>query len=133
LDNRGTYHSITAHIERVLSLFTIRRLPRTVICHHIDENKSNNAPENLLVTSKRLHGALHVRLRVEKYTTKLSGYAWIAYSKRLTELFIREHYNEFVSMKLTQVRYIVERYPHITPQYLLFRMTKGMKSVTKEP
>ena len=38
-------------------------LPRGVHVHHVDENRSNNAPSNLVICTAAYHRLLHLRMR----------------------------------------------------------------------
>ena len=40
-----------------------RPLPRGVIVHHVDEDRINNAPTNLVICSRAYHGLIHQRMR----------------------------------------------------------------------
>ena len=43
-----------------------RPLPRNVDVHHVDENRLNNAPSNLVICSRKYHKLLHTRMNAYK-------------------------------------------------------------------
>jgi hypothetical protein len=46
----------------IMSRLLGRPLLRQEVVHHIDHNRANNTPENLVLTSSHDHAALHARL-----------------------------------------------------------------------
>lgn len=40
-----------------------KRLPKGVHVHHVDENRANNDPSNLVICSTSYHRLLHIRMR----------------------------------------------------------------------
>ena len=60
----GSYEHV-AVAERILG----RPLPKGAVVHHVDENKSNNDPSNLVICeSHAYHALLHARLRAFRAT-----------------------------------------------------------------
>ncbi|MEG4576995.1 HNH endonuclease [Microcoleus sp. N3A4] len=53
----------TVYLHRVVAEQNINRKLRTgEVVHHLDEDKSNNSPENLVIcSSPSVHGRYHVR------------------------------------------------------------------------
>lgn len=44
-----------------------KKLPRGAVVHHVDENRSNNSPQNLVICeSPRYHSLIHTRMLVAK-------------------------------------------------------------------
>ena len=54
------YHTVVAES------FFRGSLPTSNVIHHIDENRKNNEPWNLMVCSRKQHSVIHQKLRAEK-------------------------------------------------------------------
>jgi hypothetical protein len=60
LDKRGRL------IHRLICIEAHGQFPSNWIVHHIDENKLNNSPENLIALPRRLHAKIHSTEKREK-------------------------------------------------------------------
>lgn len=56
----GSKRTVLQHRE-VMERKLRRPLLRTEIVHHDDENKRNNAEDNLVLTTKKAHGKIHAK------------------------------------------------------------------------
>lgn len=68
--NRKYRHEHRIVAERILS----RELDRTEIVHHMDENRTNNDPSNLIVCKRNVHSGLHAKMNVD---SDLDQVAWL--------------------------------------------------------
>tara|TARA_Y100000034_G_C6652299_1_gene285557 strand:- start:357 stop:599 length:243 start_codon:yes stop_codon:yes gene_type:complete len=53
-DNKGFIHK-----QVVLEKYGLKEIPKGRVIHHIDGNKRNNDPDNLVLVPKRIHNKLH--------------------------------------------------------------------------
>ena len=51
----------------------VEDLPESLVVHHIDENPDNNCPENLAITTRRGHKAIHQRYLQTPEESRLRG------------------------------------------------------------
>lgn len=58
IDNKGKVKLI--HQRVVEKKYKLKEIPKGFIVHHIDENKDNNKPSNLILIHKKDHYRLHV-------------------------------------------------------------------------
>jgi len=54
---------IFVHHETMLPLLGLKRLPRRLEVHHIDQDRHNNHPDNLAIVTRGGHSALHAIMR----------------------------------------------------------------------
>lgn len=59
------------HQKIVLDALGLKRLPKGMEVHHIDENPTNNNLDNLVITTSRGHKALHWRYRRDSKALRL--------------------------------------------------------------
>lgn len=76
--DKNGYFKSNAAIHQLVCVYFNGEIPEGYEIHHIDSNKSNNEPENLLCLSKAEHTALHATFPVTKeYTCLYCGKTFV--------------------------------------------------------
>lgn len=59
------YRSYRGELEHIKIAETTlgRKLPKGTVVHHVDENRLNNMPDNLVICSRSYHMTIHARMR----------------------------------------------------------------------
>lgn len=98
--------------RHIMSLKLGRWVRPDEVVHHIDENKLNNNPDNLLVTSASNHAIIHASLRRLKKTGKIerNKIKCLECSKEIEISFCKTDIQKYCSQKCHQIgRRLVER------------------------
>ena len=54
-----SYKNKTYDVHKIISNYIFKDVPRNYLTHHIDENKKNNNPNNLLPVKRSTHSKEH--------------------------------------------------------------------------
>ncbi len=91
-------------VHRVVCRQAHGPFPSNWVVHHIDENKSNNVPENLIAMPRRFHDKIHTEMRDGRYRytrpqleAMLKGYKNLDMNKNLKiEIHVTICYDQIV-------------------------------------